>query len=324
VTAIRPEVSVVVLLYNKEHEVLRAMRSILSQTVRNLELIVVDDGSTDGSPAVANGLDDPRIRIFRQSNAGVSAARNRGIREARADVIAFIDADDEWEPRFLETVLRLRRLHVDARIYGTRYFFRTPAGFTRKAVIRGIGSGFSEGLLSDYFRVACQSDPPLCASATAVDASAIREIGGFPTGVRTGEDLLTWARLAARFRIAYSMEPLSNFWKQDISGSSRPGRRPQTPDSVGDELQRLDVHCGHATKGGLREYLGLWYRMRGSVYLQWGESTRARSELMKARRLCRPSLSLSVLFLISMLPNRMASVCYWTLSRWQRALRWRA
>ncbi|NLZ30356.1 MAG: glycosyltransferase family 2 protein, partial [Methanomicrobiales archaeon] len=116
-----PEVSVVIPLYNKAPYIARALSSIIAQTRQDFEVIVIDDGSTDGGEEIVRGFDDPRIRVIRQENRGVSAARNRGIEAARADFIAFLDADDEWMPTHLGALLRLRGRYPRAGAYGTAY-----------------------------------------------------------------------------------------------------------------------------------------------------------------------------------------------------------
>ena len=93
-----PAISVVIPLYNKVKYIRRALDSVLNQTSADLEVIVVDDGSTDGGGHVVLRQHDGRVRLIRQGNKGVSVARNRGVSEARADLIAFLDADDEWLP----------------------------------------------------------------------------------------------------------------------------------------------------------------------------------------------------------------------------------
>src|SRR3954452_24728121 len=97
-----PAVTVVMPLYQKAGSVLAAVRSVLCQRFVDLELLVVDDGSTDDGPALVARLVGSRLRLVRQPNQGPGAAPDRGLGEARGALIAFLDADDEWGPEFLE------------------------------------------------------------------------------------------------------------------------------------------------------------------------------------------------------------------------------
>src|SRR5947207_1112090 len=98
-------VSVVIPAFNYARFLPAAIDSVLRQTFSDFEILVVDDGSTDDTPQVVASFTGPRIRYIRQENAGLSAARNTGIRNARAPFVAFLDADDEWLPDFLATML---------------------------------------------------------------------------------------------------------------------------------------------------------------------------------------------------------------------------
>src|SRR3954469_10712247 len=97
-----PKITVIIPLYNKAAYIKRALDSVLAQTFSGFELIVIDDGSTDGGGAIVARCDDPRVRLIRQENAGPAQARNHGIDEASGELVAFLDADDEWMPRYLE------------------------------------------------------------------------------------------------------------------------------------------------------------------------------------------------------------------------------
>lgn len=309
-----PRVSVVMPLFNKEKEVARAISAVLAQSMPDFDLIVVDDGSTDSGPEIVRGYRDPRIRLVSQANAGVSAARNRGIELARAGLIAFLDADDEWRPVFLMTVLDLALKYPECAVFATSYYIANTKTGTRRAVLRGLPPNFEEGILQRYFQVASQSDPPLWSSAIAVRCAAIHAIGGFPIGVATGEDLLTWAKLAVEYKIAYSIAPLATFWEPE-GVASRPGRVPAVPDRVGEELAQLIDRRGLAAAAGLTGYVAHWHRMRGVIFLRLADSRSARAELRKAMQLAGVRGKLPMLFLISLLPGPSARFFYETMKR---------
>ncbi len=94
--------SVIIPLYNKEKHIKRTLESALNQTFSDFEIIIVNDGSTDKSCEIVESISDPRIHLIHQENGGPSKARNRGIKEAKGQFIAFLDADDEWLPEKLE------------------------------------------------------------------------------------------------------------------------------------------------------------------------------------------------------------------------------
>jgi glycosyltransferase involved in cell wall biosynthesis len=100
-----PIISVVIPLYNKGRYIKRALDSVFAQTFQDFDVFVIDDGSTDDGPEIVRRYPDFRLRIIHQENAGPGAARNRGIRESHASYVAFLDADDEWLPEFLENRL---------------------------------------------------------------------------------------------------------------------------------------------------------------------------------------------------------------------------
>jgi len=274
------DVSVIIPLYNKKGTVIRALDSVMRQTVYPKEIIVVNDGSTDGSGDVVGSCVIKGLRLVHQANAGVSAARNTGIKEAASEWLAFLDADDEWLPEYLETLSELHLRYPQCDVLASAYLFGKHAGETWPMAIQGIGFN-DDGVLSNYFQVAASSDPPLCSSAVCVRKSAMLAIGGFPEGVTAGEDLLTWARLAATYEIAYSTLPLAVFW-QDLTCvyQGRPSRIPQHHDPVGQGLKIIANSGGNIR--AIKHYRAHWHKMRASIYLRLDMRNLAVAECFKS------------------------------------------
>jgi len=110
-------ISVIIPLYNKEAIILQSLRSVLNQDYEDFEVLVVNDGSTDCSVEIVRQIEDPRVRLIEQSNAGPSAARNRGIRESNGDWLCFLDADDELEPGALSHFANLSVHYPDVEMF---------------------------------------------------------------------------------------------------------------------------------------------------------------------------------------------------------------
>ena len=137
--------SIVVPLYNKERHIKRAMRSVLNQSHRNFELIVVDDNSTDSSVAIVEAIQDPRVRLLKRTTPGPGgyAARNLGIISAQNPWIAFLDADDEWNDGYLAEIAKAIVRNPGCRVFCSGFVYQNthdqrPARYTKKN--RGQGS----------------------------------------------------------------------------------------------------------------------------------------------------------------------------------------
>ena len=100
-------ISVIIPLYNKEKQIAKTLQTVLNQTYQNFEIVIVNDGSTDRSVDEVKKFLNSRIRLINQKNGGVSAARNRGIKEAKGEYLAFLDADDIWQNNYLQTQIDL-------------------------------------------------------------------------------------------------------------------------------------------------------------------------------------------------------------------------
>lgn len=273
--------SVVIPLYNKERQIAGTLRSVFAQTCADYEIIVVDDGSTDGSAAVVESLHDPRIRLIRQANAGVSAARNLGIAEARGEYIALLDADDEWRPEYLATIAALIRKYPQCDVFATNYSHVDSNGKTFPTILRKIPFDGDDGILYNYFEVASVSSPPICSICITARKEAFQSVGGFPLGIKSGEDLLTWARLAARYKIAYSKKPLAVFNVEGYDRNERPKRIPAENDTVATELLKLKDEFNPSN---INQYISFWHKMRAVIYMRLGMKSKSIKEAFKAAR----------------------------------------
>lgn len=203
--------SVVIPLYNKAPFVRAAVASALGQSLAPNEVIVVDDGSTDGGlPLLAGSLRDDRLRLVRQTNRGVSAARNLGIALAQGDWVALLDADDQWHPNFLAALARAHRHCPAADLLATRFRRLADAPVPvplwavpdRPAAPAGAGGPCAVEVIHDLRR-RWMRHAPLCASSVAVRAARLRRMSPcFQEGESYGEDLDMWFRLADEAPVA--------------------------------------------------------------------------------------------------------------------------
>ncbi len=206
---VAPLISVVIPLYNGAGYIGRSMQSVLGQTYTDFELIVVDDGSTDDGLAVVRTFADARVRLIQQENAGVSAARNRGIAEAQGSYVAFLDADDEWEPQFLEAIVHLSATYPTAGMWATGYRRVFPAGPSVEFTVAESRDRLTLQI-DDYFR-RLPGGSIVHTSAVAIPVSVFRKLGGFREGCHSGEDQEMWARIALHYPIGYDTRILSRF-----------------------------------------------------------------------------------------------------------------
>ncbi|MDP3466180.1 MAG: glycosyltransferase family A protein, partial [Sulfuricurvum sp.] len=288
---------------NKEQYVERTLRSILSQTYQDYEIVIVDDGSTDNSLSIVRSFDDARIRIIQQKNAGVSAARNRGIAEARYDLIAFLDADDEWLPNYLETIKDLENDFSECHVFATNYKIvdsNTNERFPVNTELLKVGG--ERGILINYFDAAARTAPPIWTSAVVVRKSALENIGGFPVGIPMGEDLLTWARLACKYPIAYSKTVTAIYHFYTLSEMMNPWKKPDDIDLVGMELRKLIDHC-HVNDLSLKRYIALWHKMRLKEAMKCGEKRSSLKEMREILRFDRMQYKSYILVLLAFLPQ---------------------
>lgn len=209
-----PMFTVVIPLFQKGPYVRRALESVCGQTCPAAEIVVVNDGSTDGGDAVARAFVPPAggpvVRVIDQPNRGVSSARNAGIAAASQPYVAFLDADDRWMPEFLTRMRDLIARFPGAMLYGSGFVTsRDGRELRRYGVVPAEIEGTDpRGGRVDFFRGLAREFIVHSSSMVAPKA-AVERVGGFPEGVTHGEDFLVWAKLALAGPVVLAPEPLA-------------------------------------------------------------------------------------------------------------------
>lgn len=222
--------SVVIPLYNKAPYVAKAIESVLMQSFVDYELVVMDDGSRDDSFAVALEAIDghSKCHLYRQNNQGVSMARNNAVDLSQGRFLCFLDADDWWEPTFLEEMDKLVKEFPDAGIYGTNYTIVNETRHKTRVASVGVEEGFEKGYINYCQVYAKTMYMPLWTGAVCVPRVVFEEMRGFPAGIKLGEDFMLWIRIALKYRVAFLNKPLA-YYNQDVEGVNRGVGRLHTP-----------------------------------------------------------------------------------------------
>lgn len=214
--------SVIIPLFNKAPYVAKAIQSVLSQTFTDYELVVVDDGSHDASAEMARRSMEgyKNCRLLGQDNAGVSVARNNGVKVSSGEYLCFLDADDWWDPLFLEEMVRMIADFPDAGIYGTSYTIVNETKHKTRVSPIGVNVGFEKGYIN-YCQVYAKTlAMPLWTGAVCVPRRVFEEMGGFPKGIKLGEDFLLWIHIALKYKVAFLNKPLA-YYNQDVNLANR-------------------------------------------------------------------------------------------------------
>jgi len=191
--------SVVIPLYNKAHTIERALKSVLSQTFQDFEIIIVNDGSTDNGVELVKKLtNDNRIKVIDQENQGVSVARNKGVVESKYDYIAFLDGDDEWESKYLETGYKALVKYPDAGMNCSAGFYKNHK--TGKTSYRIAKKYRNEIIKINYFE-----NPHVFSdtSSTVILKDNLEKVGYFPAEMKKNEDLAVFYNCALISDVVY-------------------------------------------------------------------------------------------------------------------------
>lgn len=198
----KPFFSVIIPLYNKEAFIADTLKSVLNQTFKDFEVIIIDDGSTDKSYEIALNLKSHKVKLFKQTNQGVSVARNFGIKKAQSNYIALLDADDLWYSNHLLELKKQIELFPNAGLYCNNYQIYYAEDLYRPA---NFNFKFKEDCLivSDFFKASI-TNPVAWTSAVGFTKSKFNIIGGFNTKLKTAQDLDLWIRFALKYNTSFN------------------------------------------------------------------------------------------------------------------------
>lgn len=247
--------SVVIPLYNKAAYICCTVESVLAQSFTDFEVIVVDDGSTDGGADLVKTMTDPRIRVVNQINSGVSAARNLGITTALGEWVAFLDADDWHHPQHLERLLDAHNAWPDADAVATDFLMVANAQGPWPPTWPIFPEVPDVELITDLPR-RWMMGPSLCSSSVAVRKHRLQKMQPcFPLGESEAEDLDFWFRLGEQTSIALAHAPLVAY-RVDVDGSLTAGH-PLI--NVPRSLKRMEARAVSGTMKPEQRQSTLWF-----------------------------------------------------------------
>lgn len=285
-----PRVSVVIPCYNAENYVAATLRSVLAQQACELEVIVVDDGSSDGSAARVE-REFPQVRLLRLTNGGVATARNAGIASAHGDWIAFCDADDIWLPGKLAAQFQaMAATPDDCRMSYTAWHVwpsvapEPEAALLERLLAEPTGGAWAgaTGWLYPELLLDCE----VWTSTVLMHRSVLDEVGRFDPSLRIGEDYDLWLRASRVTRIERVARPLALYRKHVASIT----RGVQTANYRGQVVQHALDRWGYAGPDGRTADEATVSRMLAKTWSDYAAAQLAAGQTRAARRSLREAL----------------------------------
>lgn len=214
--------SVVMPAYNAEKFIELSIKSILGQTYKDFEILVIDDGSKDNTKAVVNSFNDKRIKYIYQENSGVSVARNTGITNATGDYVCFLDSDDEWRENHLEELNTLMEQFTNYNVYITGYDLTLNDGTLIHKSQEILKSFPDERFVSkDAYEIMNKNGYFIHTNTVCCKREVFEKVGLFVQGVKNGEDDDMWMRLFAYYDIVISKTATTVYNRANAGATSQ-------------------------------------------------------------------------------------------------------
>ncbi len=267
-----PIVSVVIPTYNRKDIISRAINSVLNQTYENYEIIIIDDGSTDGTIEYIKNHFNSKIKCISQKNKGASAARNRGISEANGKYIAFLDSDDEW----VESKLKDQFAFLDKNPEIALLCGRTYRSDNVKRVNSSLSKSIVGNLFNTLFMHSFVSTPTVIAKKEVLDA-----VGGFDTSYKSAEDFDLWLKITKNYKCAFL---------PDLVAIVNRGKDNLSTDKITLHLHALTILENHYDKNRIprnvyKKAMSDTYIALGRNYLKSGQISKAKKSFIKSFRI---------------------------------------
>lgn len=276
-------VSVIIPAYNSGKTILRALHSVFNQSLIPIEVIVVDDGSSDNTAALVRE-NYPDAKLILQKNAGAAAARNAGAKASSGEFIAFLDSDDFWHKQKLEFQSSIFKDHTDIGMCSTTCMFFTEQSLldNRSNLDQPITEILYDRIpFSQVFRY-----PYLGTPSVMLRKTMFEQIGGFNENLETAEDVDLWIRSAYQSGYILIRNALTYVVEQSLSLSSRATKSPYES-----HLKVIDHFIAQNSPG-------LWFRLtvvrktKAAIYCKWGSSALVNGNATLAIKKCFKSLQL--------------------------------
>lgn len=292
-----PEVSVILPTFNRSHISTRSIRSVLSQTYQDFELIIVDDGCTDGTEKLVRSLSSEKIRYIKhQRNKGISAARNTGIRLARGDFIAFQDDDDEWYPEKLEKQIKayttasseLGVVYTHRNFIYRKYEYIPPSSLANKE-----GYIFNQLLKLNF----------IGPQTSLIRKECFNNVGMFDESFFRMGDVELFLRISQYYQFKYINEPLVKIYRE------RPLSRTETEQTINSLKRILEIYSPQIKKE--RKVLAKYYYWIADQYCTLDKLSQGRYYLLKSIKTNPTNLIVIGAFGVSLLGSKIYNIISW-------------
>jgi glycosyltransferase involved in cell wall biosynthesis len=310
--------------FNVARSVRRTVLSVCNQSLTDYELLVVDDGSTDGTveavlACAGEHLRTPaELRVFSQENRGPGAARNRGLREARGDLIAFLDADDLWSPEYLARVAAIYQRFPQIQALASNSYDQNSRGY----FLNVKPTGDEVLIVGDFFKAQRDGTIVTRTSGVTVRREIIEQVGGMREDLLRAQDTEYWARLAASdVRWGFSFEPLvlyNGVRAESVSNNPLRFKNAPSPENWSKDIwPLLDSEMRDSFRQSYLRYARMWCWQE----LQAGIDDQARATAVEALPRSCGWRNTTFLLAVRFLPGRVHRLVWRLGSRVRRLLR---